>query len=242
MKTLNEKLNVVGKLTRHDVRNKLSVVVDNAYLAGQKLAGDPESLQHLKDIESACEHVERIFDFARTYEKLGFEELVCVDVEKTLSEAVMQFSELHGVKVVNDCNGLKVLADSLLRQLFYNLIENSIKYGEKTSQVRIYYREEGRDRVKLVYEDDGTGIPMAEKEKIFEEGYGKGSGYGLHLIRKMCSVYGWAIKENGEQGKGAQFTIAIPRMEKEGRASYEFRSPLVMEDTKENVKEAIIEN
>jgi len=74
--------------------------------------------------------------------------------------------------------------------------------------------------LKLVYEDDGVGIPEAEKEKIFREGYGKGTGYGLYLIKKMCEVYGWTIKETGKAGKGAQLTMTIPRLNESGRENY----------------------
>jgi len=104
-----------------------------------------------------------------------------------------------------------LLADSLLRQLFYNLIDNSLKHGEKVSRIRVHYEEMGKGQLKLVYEDDGVGIPMAEKEKIFKEGYGKGTGYGLYLIKKISEVYGWNIRETGKKGKGAQFTITIPK-------------------------------
>jgi len=41
------------------------------------------------------------------------------------------------------------------------------------------------------------------KKKIFNEGHGKGTGYGLYLIRKMREVYGWTIRETGKHGKGA---------------------------------------
>ncbi len=75
---------------------------------------------------------------------------------------------MHGAKVVNDCHGLAVLADSLLRQLFYNLIHNSLKHGEKVTRIRVYYEEDGKDTLKLVYEDNGVGIPKPEKEKIFQ--------------------------------------------------------------------------
>jgi signal transduction histidine kinase len=72
----------------------------------------------------------------------------------------------------------------------------------------------------LVYEDDGVGIPKAEKEKIFREGYGKGTGYGLFLIKRMCEVYGWTIRETGKQGKGAQFTITIPKVGRGDKTTY----------------------
>ncbi len=59
-----------------------------------------------------------------------------------------------------------------------------------------------------------------KKKKIFRERYGKGSGYGLYLIRKMCEAYGWTIKETGKHGKGAQFTMTLPKMCKGEKTTY----------------------
>lgn len=223
-----EKLQVVGSLSRHDVRNKLSTVKGNIYLAKRRLADDHEVLEHLSGIESALKQTERILDFAGIYEKLGMEELVYMDVEKTLREAVMLFSELQDTKVVNDCHGLAVLADSLLQQLFYNLIHNSLIHGEKVSRIRVYYEEARKDKLELIYEDDGVGIPSAEKEKIFEDGYGKGTGYGLHLIRKMCEVYSWTIRETGEEGEGAKTIITIPKLNESGKIGYSTAEPWML--------------
>ena len=60
---------------------------------------------------------------------LGAEELSYIDVEKSVDEAVVLFTGLVGAKFVNMCLGLAVMADSMLRQLFYNLIDNTLKYG-----------------------------------------------------------------------------------------------------------------
>jgi len=217
--TINEKLGVVGRLTRHDARNKLSVIANNVYLAKQKLPANHNSLEFLGDIESAIDQMDKIFDFARTYEMLGVEELSHMDVGKSVDEAAILLSGMNDVKLVNECQGLTVMADSLLRQLFYNLIDNTLKYGEKVSQIRVHYIE-GEDQLKLVYEDDGVGIPENEKEKLFKEGYGKSTGYGLYLIKKICEAYGWTIRETGKQGKGAQFTMTIPKTTKNGKKSY----------------------
>jgi signal transduction histidine kinase len=166
--------------------------------------------------------VETILEFARTYEKLGVEQLVNMNVGKAVDEAASLFPDLKGVRIVNECGGLTVLADSLLRQLFYDLIDDSLKYGEKLTQIRVRY-EEFEDKLKLIYEDDGVGISKDAKAKIFTEGFttGKGSGYGLYLIRRMMDVYGWAISETGTHGKGAQFTINIPEAKPDGRQNYE---------------------
>jgi len=157
--------------------------------------------------------VETIFKFAGTYEKLGVEQLVNVNVGKTVDEAVSLFPDLKGIKIVNECHDLTVLADSLLRQLFYNLIDNTLKYGEKTGQIRVYSRTPSADKLELVYEDDGVGIPNDMRSNLFKEGFtsGKGTGYGLFMIKRICEVCGWNIRETGKQGKGAQFTIEVSR-------------------------------
>ena len=59
---------------------------------------------------------------------LGAEELSYIDVEKSVGEAVVLFPGLFGVKFVNMYPGLAVMADSMLRQLFYNLIDHTLKY------------------------------------------------------------------------------------------------------------------
>jgi len=220
---MNEKLRVVGGLTRYDVRNKLSTVTGNAYLLKKQLAGNSEVLDKLGDMEKAVQQTVKIFDFAKAYEMLGAEELVYNDVEKTVNEAISLFANRNNIKVINDCHGLTILADSLLRQLFYNLIDNSLKYGQKTARIRVYYEKTGQDSLKLVYEDDGIGIPVAEKPKLFKEGYSTGgsTGYGLYLIKKIVEVYGWTIQETGTPGKGARFTMVIPEKNQNGKENYQ---------------------
>ena len=222
IKALEEKLRVVGGLTRHDARNKLSAVTGNAYLLRQRLAEDPETLEQLRDMETAVLQVERIFEFARVYEKLGVGQLTYLDVKMTFDEALSLFSDLKGIRIVNNCGGLTVLADSLLRQIFYNLVDNSLKYGEKARQIRLYYKK-ADDHLELVYEDDGVGIPNSMRANLFKEEFtsGKGTGYGLFMIKRICEVYGWTIEEKGEQGKGVQFTIIIPRTHKDGKTNYQ---------------------
>jgi PAS domain S-box-containing protein len=219
---MNEKLRVVGSLTRHDVRNKLTAVNGNAYLIRKRLTDDPDAIENLRSIEAAVRESERIFDFAAAYEKLGVEQLAYVDAKKVLDEAVALFPDLKDVKIVNDCGGLTLLADSLLRQLFYNLIDDSLKYGEKLTQIRIRC-EKSEDQLKLVYEDDGVGISQDAKPKLFNEGYttGKGSGYGLYLIKRMMDVYGWTIQQTGTPDNGVCFTIVIPEKNQDGKENYQ---------------------
>jgi PAS domain S-box-containing protein len=217
---LNEKLQVVESITRHDIRNKLSALNGRIFLLKKRLSDNTEALSHLKEMELASQQMLRILEFEKQYVQVGSEELKNIDVEKYVNEAALLFSDLKGAKLINECRGLTVLADSMLRQLFYNLIDNTLKYGEKVGRIRVHYKEEG-NQLKLVYEDDGVGIPDDEKSNLFQEGYGKGTGFGLYLIKRICGAYGWKIQETGKQGKGAQFTMTIPKNANDSKRLYE---------------------
>jgi PAS domain S-box-containing protein len=211
MALLNEKLRVEGSLVRHDARNKLAIIEGNLHLAKKKLSEESSACSYIKNIESSLNSIEAIFDFAATYERIGLEKLLPLKVESAIKQAVSLFAETPKVRIVNECHGLMVLADSLLSVLFYNLIDNSLKHGEKTRKIKIYYRENDVGNLKLFYEDNGIGAPDAIRPKLFTEGFstGKGSGYGLFLIKKVSEFYGWKIEETGKMGQGAQFTITV---------------------------------
>ena len=216
-----EKLRVVGSLTRHDVRNKLSTVTGYAYLLKKKHPEEADIINGLSKMEQAVKETVRIFDFAKMYEQLGAEELKYIDVEAKLNEASTLFS--GGLpKIINKCHGLTLLADSFLRQLFYNFLDNTEKYGQKTTTILVRYEKVGQQNLKLIYEDDGIGIPIENKQNLFKEDFSGGgsTGFGLFLIKKMMDVYGWTIEENGESGKGAKFTITIPKLSQSGIENY----------------------
>jgi len=155
------------------------------------------------------------------YEQLGVEELTYINVEAKINEATSLFSGSLP-KIINECHGLTVLADSFLRQLFYNFIDNTRKYGQKTTTIKIHYEKADQDSLKLVYEDDGVGVSLENKTYLFKEGFttGGSTGFGLFLTKKMMDVYGWQIQENGTPGEGAKFNISIPKLNKHGKENY----------------------
>jgi PAS domain S-box-containing protein len=224
IKEMNEKLRVVGDLTRHDVRNKLSAITGYSYILKKKHADQADIIKDLCMMEKAVKEIEKICDFAKAYEQLGVEKLVYTDAEKTINEAAQMFSGLT-FQVINDCHGLALLADSFLKQLFYNLIDNTRKYGEKATTTRVHYEKADPNSLRLIYEDDGVGIPSENKQQLFKQGFSTGdsTGYGLYLIKKMIDVYGWEIEENGEAGKGAKFVMTIPKTNKSGQTNYQIQ-------------------
>lgn len=207
---LNEKILVLGGFTRHDVSNKLGLIQGNLYLARKKCGVTPDLEAYLQSIEGVIKYIVEIFDSAKTYEMIGSEEIVSIDVGNIVQNAISLFSDIKDVKIENRCYGFKVLADSLLTQVFHNLIDNSLKYGLKIQKIKIYTVKNEDGSAKLCYEADGVGIETDAKKHLFQKGFGKGTGYGLYLIRKISEVYGWSVHEKGQQGKGVLFEFKIP--------------------------------
>ena len=208
---LNEKIGVLGGFTRHDVRNKLALIQGNLYLVREKCKVSPELEVYLRNVEDVIMNITDILDFAKTYEMIGSEDLVNTDVGVMIQNAVSLFSDFKGVTIENKCNGFTTLADSLLTQVFHNLIDNSLKYGEKITKIRIYAGKNDDGSATLIYKDNGVGIDARTKMHLFQKGFGKGTGFGLYLIRKICDVYGWTVEEKGHLGEGVQFEFRIPK-------------------------------
>ncbi len=208
---VNEKLRVTGSLTRHDVRNKLTIIKSNLFLLRKRLSENPELSKFLNEIDNAADASNKLFEFSSTYEKIGAEARTKINLGEYFNQASTLLPDLQRIELINKCQGLSVLADSLIRQLFYNLLDNSLKHGKKVTEIRLYFIKSG-EGAKVFYEDNGAGIPQINRDKLFTEGFttGNGSGLGLLLIKKMVEAYGWSITEEGEPDKGVKFVISIP--------------------------------
>jgi len=97
----------------------------------------------------------------------------------------------------------------MIVKVFYNLMDNAVRYGGKITTIRFSVEERDEDLV-IVCEDDGDGVPADEKEKIFERGFGKNTGLGLFLAREILDITGITISESGEPGTGARFEMTVP--------------------------------
>jgi signal transduction histidine kinase len=138
---------------------------------------------------------------------MGLKEPRWQPVEQCVRDIGMQFPSLA---LVTRINGLEIYADPLLEKVFYNLMDNSIRHGDHVTTITVHHALSDGG-LTLMYEDNGQGIPCEEKVKIFTQGYGRNTGYGLFLIHEILALTGMTIEETGEPGKGARFEIHVPR-------------------------------
>ena len=205
---VNRKLNLLSSITRHDISNQLTVLQGYRALLEKKQT-DPSFTGYFQKINDSAQRISSMIQFTKTYENIGVNAPAWQDT-RTIIETAVKEGPPGQVMVKNDLPaGAEVYADPLIVKVFYNLIDNAVRYGEKITTIRFSVQESGDDHV-IVCEDNGIGIPAGEKEKIFERGFGQNTGLGLFLAREILDITGITIKETGEPGKGARFEIMIP--------------------------------
>lgn len=117
---------------------------------------------------------------------------------------------------------------SAYRQIMLNLLENAVRYGP-AGQTIVIRLERTRDMARLIVDDEGPGVPFADRERIFapfvrltsQRRGGGGTGIGLAVVRDLTSRHGgqtWV--ERSERG-GARFVVALPAAPHAGENSGE---------------------
>jgi|WetSurMetagenome_2_1015567.scaffolds.fasta_scaffold44283_2 PAS domain S-box-containing protein len=200
----NRQLNLMGGITRHDILNKVTVL--RGYLAIARKKSTEPALNELFDkMESAAMTIGSQIEFTRIYQDLGSHEPQWQDLN-----SILPYSDLPGTVTLHaEIPNVLVYADVMLEKVFFNLLDNSIRHGVRVTRigVSVYQETEG---LKIVWADNGIGIPENEKEKIFSRGFGENTGLGLFLAREILFLTGITIKETGTEDKGARFEMMVP--------------------------------
>jgi len=204
----NKKLNLLNNIIRHDILNQITPLNLNVELMRTDYT-DPELLDSLDKIEKFSTNIQRQIEFTREYQDTGVKLAAWQDVTETIRTATEPL-DLNGILLTIDLPPVKVFADPLLQKVFYNLVENTLRHGEKTTRIRFSCME-GPDALFLIYEDDGVGVPAEVKESIFRREFFKHTGFGLFLTREILGITNITISENGTPGEGARFEIRVPK-------------------------------
>ena len=147
----------------------------------------------------------RQIEFTRNYQDLG----VQAPAWHKVTDIVMA-AKPQNIALTCACDNCEVFADPMIDKVFFNLFDNTIRHGGKVSAITVQCGVSS-DELVITVEDNGIGVPLDEKQKIFEKGYGKHTGFGLFLVREILAITGIFIHETGAHGRGARFEIAIPK-------------------------------
>jgi signal transduction histidine kinase len=103
----------------------------------------------------------------------------------------------------------------LLRRLVRNLLENARVHAGGATGIRIESQEQ---QARIVVEDAGIGVPLIDREKIFEPFYrastatrASGAGLGLSIVRQIARAHGGSVSYEPLAAGGSRFTVSLPR-------------------------------
>ncbi|WP_418284305.1 histidine kinase N-terminal 7TM domain-containing protein [Halorubrum sp. DTA46] len=197
----NERLDAFASVVSHDLRNPISVIDGYADLARQ--TGDPEHLDVIQDTAA------RMNDFLEDLLRLSQQgDTVTEPRELSLAALVGEVRDSAGdersdVAVAAD---VTVTADrERLRQALDNLFRNARDHADGPVSVTVGPLPGG-----FYVEDDGSGIPEADRDAVFDVGFttrSDGTGLGLAIVRDIVEAHGWSIAATEGSTGGARFEV-----------------------------------
>ncbi|PTD93516.1 hypothetical protein C9439_07340, partial [archaeon SCG-AAA382B04] len=176
--------------------------------------------KYTKKIEKAIKALGETLDLADKVKKIvrlrrGLEiKKIKKDQTKELLENAINENKdqanSKNVEIIKEIETAEVTADTFLEDVIHNLIQNSLIHANcDTIQIKSKKLD---DEFKITVEDDGKGIPDADKERIFDIEYSakpSSGGFGLYLIKKVIENYNGRIEVKNSDLGGARFDIFL---------------------------------
>ena len=252
----SEKLSGIGEFVAgvaHELNNPLTSVMGFAELLQQ--SDMPEQQRRYLDVifKSAkrCQKiVQSLLSFARRHAP----ERKVVSVNEIVDSAVeilqyqMRTSNIEVLTHLDPALPASDVDPHQMQQVFLNIINNArqaMEGRDEKSWLRVTTKLV-EDRVQIIFEDNGPGIPEENLKKIFNPFFttkevGKGTGLGLSLCYGIVSEHGGTITPYSEPGKGATFVIDLPVAKQTAKAADKKNSgPIALPATREGVGKRVL--
>jgi nitrogen fixation/metabolism regulation signal transduction histidine kinase len=121
-----------------------------------------------------------------------------------------------GVKLTWSLPDVRVtvpLDGQMMRRALVNLIQNAVQASRGRARVAVSIRARVTDKVELVIEDDGPGIPPSLRDQVFEPYVttkDDGTGLGLAIVKKVVMDHQGTVEVQAGEPNGARFVLSLP--------------------------------
>ena len=239
----SRKLVALGRLTAgiaHEVKNPLNAMMIHLELlrtkirsgalvaagggglaeAGAAAAVDENVLQHVQIIESEIRRLDEVVQGFLKFTRPEDLRLQPVRIATLIDEVlpiVETEAQKHNVRVILECpsNSPVVNGDrSMLRQAFLNLAINACQAMPNGGSLRLACGTAARNRVEILIEDTGVGIPPEHLGRIFDLYFttkDHGTGIGLSMVYRIVQMHDGEVEVQSTPGRGTTFRILLPR-------------------------------
>lgn len=209
-----ERLDEFTSGVSHDLRSPLNVAQGRLAMARSE-----DDIGHVDDAAAAVDRTLELIDDLLTLAKQGSrpEAFKAVDLSALADQCWANVATGDATLVV-DSDRHVLGHPSRLKQLLANLFRNAIDHGGTDVTVVVgdiepMYTTTRTDSdlpTGFYIEDDGPGIPAAERERVFEVGYtthDDGTGFGLNIVKGVADAHGWNVAASKSADGGARFEI-----------------------------------
>jgi signal transduction histidine kinase len=205
----NERLDAFAGTISHDLRNPLNVAQLRLDLVKEECDSE-----HLETVDEAHGRMNDLIDDVLSLTRAGqdVDETESILLKEVARDA-WRHTETNGCDVeIALPETATVQADrQRLLQIFENLYRNAIDHNRPPLTVEVGLLDgDGPELAGLYVEDDGTGIPADERDKIFSHGYSTadgGTGLGLAIVETSVRAHDWTIGVTESDDGGARFEI-----------------------------------
>jgi len=218
----------LNRMLMHDLKTPLSEVVANLDILSYNI--NEENREFLESAQMGCDRAVRMVSNLVTTDKIAdgkqqllYEETDCCSL---LHEALSSIKGLARIKRVElrlqldnqaDCPVIYIDRTLILRVL-QNLLTNSLSYTKPGTDITIGFQKKDKKHLEFFVEDQGPGIPAAQREYIFDK-YARistkqdalvGTGLGLHFCKLAVELHKGRIGVQSAEGKGSRFFFELP--------------------------------
>jgi signal transduction histidine kinase/DNA-binding response OmpR family regulator len=219
----NEELDEFTYIASHDLKAPLRGIANLSQWLSEDLQDQlpAENKQQLERIQERIFQMDNLINSLLQYSRAGKEniDLTSVNLSRLLEEIVDLLApslELQ-IELPSDLHSLET-KEVLLKQVFFNLIGNAIKYHDKTNgKVEILVKDQ-ENLLEFTVIDNGPGIEPKNHQKIFgifqtlaKKDDPKGTGIGLAIVKKIVEGQGGSVWVESQLGQGSAFSFTWPK-------------------------------
>ena len=213
----------VARRLAHEIKNPLTPIQLSAERIRRHLSSAPEPTHALVEectgtIVQEVESLKALVDEFSQFARMPAPRTVSTDLHELLNDVLSLYQGIFpGVDIRRRFAALlpKVAIDvEQIRRVMINLIDNAIEAMEQRGTIEIETQHDpSNNLVRIIVADDGPGIPVSERDKLFLPYYStkrRGSGLGLAIVRRIVAEHGGSIDLTDNAPKGTRFAVELP--------------------------------